>query len=262
MLGLWLMFAWAVTAQDQPNVTPGTLTIEEVVTRAKAGISDELIIASIRRNTKPFDLNSDEIVALKHEGVSDAVIRYMLNPSLPYSPPPPPTPAAPGRPLPEDPLALKAPPENGIYYVTTNQDFVPLELKQVVPSKQPGKLASMLKIQGHVIGSIAGPSAKTRSRGESPIFYGRLGEKVAIDDLTILLFQKEKDRRDTDFGTKVGKPNFPPKAVRQFESKEVMPGLFRLSVQPLESGEYLFYILGSGDERKGLLGKGYAFGVN
>jgi len=48
----------------------------------------------------------------------------------------------------------------------------------------------------------------------------------------------------------------------QFDSKQVAPGLFRLSVAAKNTGEFLFFILGSGDEKKGTLGKGYDFGVD
>jgi hypothetical protein len=69
------------------------------------------------------------------------------------------------------------------------------------------------------------------------------------------------NRRDLDFGTKSGKPVLPAAAVRQFESNEVDKGLFRLKAVLSGQGEYLFLILGSGDKRKGLLGKGYDFGT-
>jgi hypothetical protein len=76
-----------------------------------------------------------------------------------------------------------------------------------------------------------------------------------------LSLEASEGRRNLDFGTKVGKPVFPVKSIHQFESKEVMPGLSRLAVPPNGAGEYLFFMLGSGDEKKGLLGKGYDFGI-
>jgi hypothetical protein len=50
--------------------------------------------------------------------------------------------------------------------------------------------------------------------------------------------------------------------MMEFESKEVSTGLFRLAVPLKQPGEYLFLILGSADDKKGLLGKGYDFGVD
>jgi hypothetical protein len=50
--------------------------------------------------------------------------------------------------------------------------------------------------------------------------------------------------------------------VQPFESKEVSMGLFRVEATLKMRGEYLFFILGSGEEKKGTLGKGYELGVD
>ena len=260
-----------LVAQEPQKITPGSLTIEEVLRLSKAGVSDELIIARVKRNAKSFDLNTDEIVALRSSGLSETVIKYLLDPSLPYSPAPP-SASAPSPSIslsaakaPSDPLALKIPPESGIYYLTGREEFLRLDLKAVVPSKQPSKISSVLSgglLKGHVIGSVIGAAAKTRAAPRPATFYVRLGEKAVIDDLALLSLKPSDSHRDLDFGTKPGKPVFPVGSVRQFESKEVSPGLFRLLVPLKQPGEYLFLILGSGDDKKGLLGKGYDFGVD
>jgi len=264
----------ALGAQESQKVTPGSLTIEEVVQLSKAGMSDELIVARVKRNAKAFDLNTDEIVALRESGVSETVIKYLVDPTLSYTPPaPPPPPAAPNNPPspaipppkpPSDPLALKVPPESGIYYLRGQEEFLALDLKPVVPSRQPGKLSSLSGglLKGHIIGSVIGPTAKIRTTNRPAIFYVRLGEKATIDDLALLNLESSASRRDLDFGKKAGKPVFPVSSVRQYESKEVTPTLFRLSAPLSKTGEYLFFILGSGDDKKGLLGKGYDFGVD
>jgi hypothetical protein len=255
-----------VSAQDTPKATVGSLTIEEVLSLSKAGVAEEVIVARVKRNAKAFDLNSDEIQVLKNNGVSDTVIKYLTDPSQPYSLPPPPAPApaprSPSKP-PSDPLALKVPAEVGIYYWAGGEEFIPLDLKPVVPLKEPSKMVSKLSVglvKGHVVGSVIGGTAKARVPSGAATFYARPGEKAAIDDFVLLNMEPSEGRRNLDFGTKLGKPVFPAKSVHQFESKEVMPGLYRLAVPPSGSGEYIFFILGSGDEKKGLLGKGYDFG--
>jgi hypothetical protein len=263
-----VMFAavMLVSAQEPQSIAPGSLTIEEVVRLSSAGVTDELIVANVKKNAKAFDLNSDEIVALKKAGVSETVIKYLLDPSLPYSPPPPPSPgpagaAEPASKFPYDAIAEKVPMEIGLYYYTAKKDYVPLDLKPIVPQKEPGKLSKMMG--GHIIGSAATPEAKVRAPEVPLLFYARLGAKIMIDDLVLLNFQSSKKRRDLDFGSKPGTPVFPPKSVHQFESKEVGPGsLYRISVPALDDDEYIFLILGSGDEKKGLLGRGYDFGVD
>jgi len=251
--------------QEAPKLTTGSLAIEDVLKMVGDGVSEEIIIVRIKQNNKAFDLNADEIGALKKRNVSERLILYLLDPNYkpPVEPPPPkpvPLPLPPPKP-PSDPLALKVPVEPGIYYLTAKQEFFGLDLKPVVPAKQPGK-SLIPVVKGHIIGSVIGPAAKTRLAPGTAIFYVRLAEKAGIDDLALLSLKREHSRRDLDFGTKAGKPVFPVKALRQFESKGVDTGLFRVTVLLKQSGEYLFFILGSGDEKKGLLGKGYDFGVD
>jgi hypothetical protein len=269
---LIVMFASGAILWGQEAPARGeSLSLEELIKFAKAGEADDLIIARIKRNAKAFDLNADEIAELQKSGMSGVVIRYLVDPSLPYSPAPPPAPAA-GPPVapplvvkpPSDPIALKVPPDSGIYYLTDHGDFVTLHIKPVVPSKQPGRIAAISGglLGGHIIGSVIDSSAKTRVAGRNATFYLRLGEKATIDDLALLSLHAGEGRRNLDFGTKVGKPVFPVKAVRSFDSKEMATGLFRLSVPLTSPGEYLFFLLGSGDDKKGLLGRGYDFGVD
>jgi len=276
--GIVLAALSLLRAQDAPKVSEGALTIEDVLTYAMQGMTDEFIINQVKRNAKPFDLNSDEVAALRERGISDAVIGYMRNPSQPYTPPPPPAPppassntGSPPQPPspakskpPSDPRILKLPPEAGIYYLKSEVDFATLDLKPMVPSKQPGKMASLSGglLNGHIVGSLIGEAAKTRVAGPSAIFFFRLGEKASIDDLALLSVDPSGNQRDLDFGKKPGKPVFPVSSVKQFESKEIVPGIYRLTVPLSKPGEYIFFILGSGDEKKGLLGKGYDFGVD
>ena len=281
---LILLAAGISSAQDTGKTPPGSLTIEDVVRMAKAEVAEEIIIARVKTNAKAFDLNTDEIVELRKDGVSDTVVKYLIDPSQPYSPPAPPPPPAPvpapaavstpapappppppPKPKPpSDPLVLKLPPDPGIYYFTGPEQVAALSLNNVVPYKQPGKINTLSAglVKGHVIGSVVGPTAGMHIASGPLIFYLRLPEKAMVDDFMLLLLDKAKDRRDLDFGTKPGKPVFPVSSVKQFENKEVDTRVYRLSVPMLKKGEYLFFILGSGDEKKGQLGKGYDFGVN
>ena len=94
------------------------------------------------------------------------------------------------------------------------------------------------------------------------MFYVRRSEKSVSDSLVLLNLELSENRRNIDLGAKSGKPVFPVKSVRQFEGEDVMQGLFRLSVFMDRPGEYLFFVLGSADDKKGLLGKGYDFGMD
>ena len=84
---------------------------------------------------------------------------------------------------------------------------------------------------------------------------------MAIDDVILLRTDKGDGKRFVNFGTKPAKPVFPPESIKQYASKQVSDGLYRIDVPALPAGQYVFLILGSGDEKKGILGKGYDFAV-
>lgn len=269
MLAALLGLLCILRAQEPPRIASGPLSIEDVIQMSKAGVSDELIIARVKRNAKAFDFNTAEIVELRKSGVSETVIKYLVDPSLPYSPPAPVAPAAAaasagpmvaGPPI--DPLLRKIPPDVGIYYSPEEEMFLPLDLKTMVPTKQPGGKFSIPGLKGHIIGAAIGSNAKIRVMRDAATFYARLGDKGSIDDLTLLRLDPADKRRQLDFGTKAGKATFRVQSILQFDSKQVAPGLYRLSVATKSAGEFLFFILGSGDDKKGTLGKGYDFGVD
>ncbi len=261
-----------LVGQEQAK-PPGSLTLEEVVQLHKSKQPEDLIITRIRRNGKAFDLNSDETAELQRIGLSENVVKYLLDPTIPYSPPAAAVVAAPSGAVvpppkiskpPSDPIVLKVPAEVGVYVMKTPATPVQLELKPVVLSKQPGKLGPMLTgglMKGQTIGSIAGGAAKVRVSVEINTLYARLGEKTAAEDLVLVMMTKESARRDLSFGPKPAKPAFPAASVRQFEAKDVGQGVVALSLPALKPGEYIFFILGSGEEKKGTLGKGWEFGV-
>lgn len=269
-----LMAAALCAQQHEPLRTPVTLTLEDVLKLAHAGVSEDIIVARIKRFNKPFDLNPDEILELKKAGVTDTVVKFLLDPTPPYVPPPPPPPPAevkpapPPPPPPKDPLSLKVPPEPGIYWFAKSapghEVFEPLEMKPVVPLKRGGKMGSVLTgglVKGHTVGLLAGPKAKTRVPAGAFVFYARFGAKGSADDLVLVRLAKSSVHREIDFGPKPDKPVFPPDAVCQLEATEAGPGIYRLNAPGLKPGEYLFFILGSGDEKKGVLGKGNDFGI-
>jgi curli biogenesis system outer membrane secretion channel CsgG len=74
--------------------------VDSVIQLVKGGMSDDLIIRSLKKNNKSVDLSPSDMVKLKQAGVSDNVIGVMLDPSSTPAPaaaaaaaPPPPPPA-------------------------------------------------------------------------------------------------------------------------------------------------------------------------
>ncbi len=65
-------------AQDSSSHTP---TIRDVIAMKQAGLSDDLVIAKIRQANKPADLSADELVALKKQNISDAIVKALMDPA-------------------------------------------------------------------------------------------------------------------------------------------------------------------------------------
>jgi hypothetical protein len=74
VLGAVMLFGLgsAVLAQDE------TLTNGEIISLAKAGLSQSLIIGKIRTSKSSFDLSTNGLISLKQAGVSDAIVAAMM----------------------------------------------------------------------------------------------------------------------------------------------------------------------------------------
>jgi hypothetical protein len=53
--------------------------VSQIMQLAQAKVSDDTIIAYIKNSGNIFDLNADQIIYLRQQGISDAVITTMLN---------------------------------------------------------------------------------------------------------------------------------------------------------------------------------------
>ncbi len=59
-------------------VSASALTLQEVVSLSRAGMSDQVIIAMIQRDRTIFTIGAEDLVALKAAGVSEPVVLAML----------------------------------------------------------------------------------------------------------------------------------------------------------------------------------------
>lgn len=85
--------------------------VDNVIELVKAGMSEDLIIKSLKRTNKPADLSPADMVKLKQAGVSDNIISVMLDPTAtPAAAAPAPAPAAaPAPPPAPEPAPTPAP---------------------------------------------------------------------------------------------------------------------------------------------------------
>ena len=269
--------SWAAQENAPAPAAGSTMTLEEVMTLAKAGVSDEIIITKIRKAGRAFDLTAEEILELKRSGISDAVVQSLMDPSKPYTPPPaPPPPAVTAVPAPaekpapavevpkkpKNPLAAKIPPEPGMYWQASDvpDKFSRLEFKTITSSGSAGKLSKLILRKG-TTGYLIGKASKSALPAGPRVFFYRLPEKANVEELVLVALNVKDDRRELEFGPDPAKPAFEAEALKQYSAEEIDTGLYRVTAGTLGSGEYVFFLLGSGEEKKGILGKGYEFGV-
>jgi hypothetical protein len=267
-------------AQAPGSTAP--LSVEEVVKLCQTGLSEELIVTKIKKNGKAFDLSTEELLELKKSGVSDNIIKFLLDPSQPYTPPaPPPPPAAgpdassasspkagpPVKQYPDDKYASKVPPEPGLYRFpadaptkTPEDPPTKIDLKMLLGVKEGAGLGKVLLKKPKTIGYLVGPASKTRIPNPAPVFYLRLAEGKGIEEVVLVALEGKSDRRELEMPSQ--KEELKASAMRQFDSLEVGPRLFKIGTGKLGKGEYLFFLVGSAEPPKGNFGKGYDFGID
>ena len=155
----------------QTAATPNSLSVEDIVGLVKNGFSEELIITQIRKHGKAFDLSSDELIELRKLGVSDNIVRYLLDPSFhtrPLQPPrlPPAAPAAavkppgPAKIYPPDKYANRVPPEPGIYYFGDAAQPLKLDAKVLLGFRQGAGVSKVLGKKARKLAYLPGPDAR------------------------------------------------------------------------------------------------------
>lgn len=104
------------TAPKKAAAPKAASPVDSVIQLVKGGMSDGLIIRSLKKNNKAVDLSPADMVKLKQAGVSDNVIGVMLDPSstpapaaAAAAPPPPPPPPSDPTPAPASVASSPAP---------------------------------------------------------------------------------------------------------------------------------------------------------
>jgi hypothetical protein len=205
-------FALPCFAQNTnaPHNSPGQapqVSVSDVIAMKQAGLSDDIVIAKIQQHNVPSDLSTDELIGLKKEKVSDAVIRALITPSaqspagttspttivvqnpglaaLTNNNPSGATPGA-GQVAIGDPNDPHTPHDSGIYLYTKdragNSKMVMLERAAYQGAKTGGMFASAMtygavKMKSKAI--IPGSKASFRVTDSRPIFYFYFDDKAA-----------------------------------------------------------------------------------
>ena len=275
------MAAGPAWAQSGTAAAP-TLTVEDVSRLAQAGISEDLIIAKVRKNGKAFDLSTDQILALKKAGASDRILSVMMDPAEPAPAKPAATAeAAPPARMPEAatsapvvsapgvPAAAGTPDEIGVYWIEHGSgELHRIEGIAVSNMRTGSTFASKMTLgikRMRINAQLNGPHAQTRVKERQPQFYFYLPEDASIGDYLLLRLAQRPDVRQIEIGEKtMWKEQAGVDHAKEvsFTYKRVKNRLYLLTPNgELDLGEYGFYVA-SGVELKKATGRIYDFGID
>ena len=274
------------------------LTNDDIVRLTASGLPASVIVAKITSSTTDFDTSVDALVALSEAEVAAEVLEAMTNAGGQ---------AAPAEAVSEAPRSVDVvagtrasavanvasnfegtPCRKPGIFLSRDGEMVDLELTQPTSTKTGSGVLSSLTY------GIKSTKAKAMIRGaRSPVrtsdrvltFYFCFEEAQAglsyqttgavnPSEFLLVAFDVLKKREQRSFVT--GKLNIwtgssggsPPKQLRQVEHKQLVPGVYEVTSEALEAGEYAFYYGGQatlgffGAAFGGGGGKIFAFGID
>jgi hypothetical protein len=262
---------------------PQALTVDGVLSMVQAGLSDDVIIARLRKQAQPFDLTSDDMIRLKQGKVSDAVLKVMLDPKADLTPAPPtPTPVVVQSPVvpgvarpsgatpgsgdatgdPNDPMV---PHDSGIYLFTKDRqgkpEMIVLERASYQGAKSGGFFGSAMTygaVKAKTKAVIPGPHASLQVSETSPVFYFYFDDKQAglgktyfgvgslsnPNQFVLLKLEVKKSDRETVIGKYSvwgSSSGSDAGATIPFKTERLRTGLYKVTVDGMQQGEYCFY---------------------
>ena len=221
---LFLVFASLLTAQQ-------TLNNDGVIKMVKAGLSDDVVAATVTSSPGNYDTSAEALVALKLAGVADKIVAAIVTKSSAPA-------AAPtnGSTLP------KGIDEVGVYYKDKSDNWVAL-MPEVVNFKTGGalkKFATNGLIKNDVNGHIEGKSAKTQVT-LPVVFAVYVPEGTAITEYQLVRLRQQSNSRE--FRSKTGgvihESGGAKRDLVEFQSQKIAPRLYQLALeQSAGKGEY------------------------
>lgn len=223
LISCFLFLAAALLAQE-------TLTNEGVMNLVKSGMSEDLIMNVISKQSVSFALGASDLVALKNAGVSERILHAMVNKS---------SGAGPSSPGTSPVLGGKANVnEPGIFY-KKNNEYLEL-LGEDVNWKTSGAMKSIASagfIKKDLKGSIVGPSSRNFLQNPMEIVISP-PTGMSINDYILLPMKPVKGVREFEVGP-INQKSGVAKGAIQFGVEKVGANAFRMVFQTaLGPGEY------------------------
>jgi hypothetical protein len=257
----------------------GSITNTDVIKMAKAGLGDQVIVASIQGSARTdFDTSATALIALKQAGVSDTVLTAMVGA----------TKGAPAASSESTKLERPGSMPAGIYVdigVNGKRQLVQLEptvISRVHTAGVFGSAMTMGIAKAKVVAELRGSQAALRINQQTPTFYfyfnsrnnpvdnafvGWLASASSPNEFVLLQMYKEKDRREMDvakgnaFGSSSGVESENTVSVK---IEKLGPAEYRVTpTEPLGRGEFcFFYAAGAATLQSGPVAKLFDFGVD
>jgi hypothetical protein len=256
-----LASACAVFGQDNGAIKK-RFTNEDVISMAKLGLTDDVIIAKIRAMSAAgdaisFDTGVEGLKNLKANGVPDSVIKVMINPTAVG---PTVVAATSTTPMTVDPNL--PPPEVGVYW-KDRANFVLLQGQALTNTKAGGKAGSLFTNgmrNQHWDATIEGATSKNAVRERHPSFYFYVPDGSDAGDYVLIKLNKKSDHREFQVGSfggiTGGKSGVKKDKELGFKADHVGIRMYKVTLESdLRPGEYAFFMgTGTGATMSGARG--------
>ena len=287
--------ASAAKPAPAPPASAG-MTNADVIKLVQAGIGESVVVTAVRTAARTsFQLDADNLIALKKAGVSDTIVAVMLDPKAALPAAAPAVAFAPGggnldsRARVDDPhAAVEIPRDPGIYIDLGDDkpNLVPLEPTVFSQAKTGGMLTSALtygikKAKWKAV--VRAPGATFRVPDATPVFYfyfeqksaglggsggfvGWLAGATSPNEFVLARMTVKSRERELivgEFGLTGASTGTRSKDTVEFDVKKLGGGAYRVTpLEPLPPGEYtFFYAAGASALGAGATGKLFDFGV-
>jgi hypothetical protein len=234
-----------------------TLTNQSIVDMAKAGLSERVIIAKIRNSPTSFDTQTDALIALKKNGISEKIIEAMMSPSSAAAAPPAAS-AAPGSmALAPAPAVAPAQARPTVYQLVGGK-----EVELIASSTEVERNNARYSRSTEVV--IAGNKAKVRTAERQPVFV----LTTPPSEMPLVKLDPGKNDRNLKVGSGSRVPYGGSTSTRGIRGEDMIEvdaerdsrGFYRVKPRtPLAPGEYGFVATRGGSPMGSSI---YDFGVD
>ena len=222
------------TRPTQPIVQNDNI---RVVALMNKGFDDTIIVSKIKASNWSFQLDDEDMVALRKAGVSSKVVAVMLDDSVLST--------------------AKVTIDN---HVVGEDTLGQAKVAGRFLNNLTGDFTS-LKEKAYLQGPVA-----TDSASPMPEITVSLPKGQSIENYVLVQLDQKADRREIEIASGAGvenaKTGLRSGAVHATQVVAVADNTYHIKpLKPLKPGQYMVYVLGSADQRKDVYGKGYDFSV-